>query len=233
MQAGLAEGRSPLYSPTLAGRRRRPSRDGVVGSPRLGRAAPPLGGSTTSCSSALRPGTPARRTRRAAGDPTPRVADARQSRPTRCSAARRSCLASWRPCVAPRRPPRPRRARAVRQGQPRLGSLPLPLRYGAWGPDDADVRLEGDEDNPVPAALLEPQPARAFSGRHRSQPDRRDDGRGCAPAKSFVWGDQTERLRRAGRRDRRTASGAAGADPGRHSRTTSGASSTVWATPVR
>ena len=81
------------------------------------------------------------------------------------------------------------------QGQSPLGSVPLPVRAGTWGDEDAPLSLSGEERRPVPEELLRLQPR----VRHRRGVDlspidltRPDD----TLLLSFVWADQTARLER-------------------------------------
>jgi hypothetical protein len=67
---------------------------------------------------------------------------------------------------------------------------------GTWGAPSPELRLAGKEHRRVPTALLELQPrVRSRTGIDRSPIDVRSDD-GALLLKSFVWADQTERLRR-------------------------------------
>jgi hypothetical protein len=66
---------------------------------------------------------------------------------------------------------------------------------GEWGPDDATLRLEGEERGRVPAELLELRPkVERRIGIDRAPIDVRND-EGARLLRSFVWAGQTERLR--------------------------------------
>jgi hypothetical protein len=70
--------------------------------------------------------------------------------------------------------------------------------YGAgrWGPADAELHLGGEETRPVPPALLDLRPrVRSRTGIDLDPIDVSSDA-GALALESFVWADQTERLRR-------------------------------------
>ena len=70
---------------------------------------------------------------------------------------------------------------------------------GRWGPDDASLRLEGEERRPVPGELLELRPSvERRIGIDLAPIDVRSD-EGARLLRSFVWAGQTERLQRLDR----------------------------------
>ena len=67
---------------------------------------------------------------------------------------------------------------------------------GEWGPEDASLRLEGEERRPIPSELLEFRPTvRARVGIDRAPIDVTTEY-GARLLRSFVWAGMDERLRR-------------------------------------
>jgi hypothetical protein len=67
---------------------------------------------------------------------------------------------------------------------------------GAWGPEDALLRFEGEERRPILGELLDQRPkVRARIGIDRAPIDVRSEA-GARLLRSFVWAGQDERLRR-------------------------------------
>ena len=118
---------------------------------------------------------------------------------------------------------RPRRARAERGAQSRLGSLPLPLRGGGVGARGRGARLRGRGAPRRSGRAARPRGGGAWADRDRPLADRRHD-RGRRAAAALVRlgrpggadgaarpGDRGDSRRSAAARDRRLRRRAAGA----------------------